>query len=125
MSDLLGETPIDRLTRHWILPDPSSPMFVHCTTSGLPSSLRLGKVEVSCEGWSSPGDSNVLQGSCGLTYKCYWDKASSPSEVENPEERGGRGLSYSLESVLWRLYVKPQDPWRTFESPGDELALSQ
>ncbi|KAL7417340.1 hypothetical protein BDY24DRAFT_377553 [Mrakia frigida] len=29
--------------------------------SDLPSSLRLGKVEVSCEGWSKPGDSNVLQ----------------------------------------------------------------
>lgn len=38
-------------------------------TADLPSSLRFGKVEVSCEGWSKPGDSFVLKGSCGLTYR--------------------------------------------------------
>ncbi|OXC64174.1 hypothetical protein AYX13_06312 [Cryptococcus neoformans] len=32
-----------------------------CDTD-LPSSLRLGKVDVSCEGWSAPGDPNILQG---------------------------------------------------------------
>lgn len=28
----------------------------------LPSSLRFGKVEVSCEGWSGPGDPYVMKG---------------------------------------------------------------
>ena len=28
----------------------------------LPDSLRFGKVEVSCEGWSRPGDPYVLKG---------------------------------------------------------------
>ncbi|WVF70434.1 hypothetical protein IAT40_005224 [Kwoniella sp. CBS 6097] len=41
-----------------------------CDTD-LPSSLRLGKIDVSCEGWSGPGDKNVLQGSCGLTYNLH------------------------------------------------------
>ncbi|KIJ66876.1 hypothetical protein HYDPIDRAFT_85754 [Hydnomerulius pinastri MD-312] len=28
----------------------------------LPASLRFGKVEVSCEGWSGPGDPYVMKG---------------------------------------------------------------
>ncbi|KAF8199598.1 hypothetical protein BJ912DRAFT_1020190 [Pholiota molesta] len=35
----------------------------------LPSALRFGKVEVSCEGWSRPGDPYVLKGSCSLEYR--------------------------------------------------------
>jgi len=35
----------------------------------LPGSLRFGRVEVSCEGWSGPGDPYVLKGSCGLEYR--------------------------------------------------------
>jgi len=35
----------------------------------LPKSLRFGKVEVSCEGWSGRGDPYVLKGSCGLEYR--------------------------------------------------------
>ncbi|KIJ51049.1 hypothetical protein M422DRAFT_224481 [Sphaerobolus stellatus SS14] len=35
----------------------------------LPEQLRFGRVEVSCEGWSKPGDPNVLKGSCGLEYR--------------------------------------------------------
>jgi len=35
----------------------------------LPESLRFGRVEVSCEGWSAPGDPYVLKGSCSLEYR--------------------------------------------------------
>jgi len=35
----------------------------------LPEALRFGRVEVSCEGWSRPGDPYVLKGSCGLEYR--------------------------------------------------------
>ncbi|KAF8510952.1 hypothetical protein BU17DRAFT_55037 [Hysterangium stoloniferum] len=35
----------------------------------LPEQLRFGRVEVSCEGWSRPGDPTVLKGSCGLEYR--------------------------------------------------------
>ncbi|KAF9643587.1 DUF1183-domain-containing protein [Thelephora ganbajun] len=58
------------------------PEAIRCTNAGgfgnnvdwkcevdLPSALRLGQVRVSCEGWSKPGDSHVLQGSCGLEYR--------------------------------------------------------
>ncbi|KAL5486237.1 hypothetical protein ACEPAI_7282 [Sanghuangporus weigelae] len=35
----------------------------------LPEKLRFGRVDVSCEGWSRPGDPYVLKGSCGLEYR--------------------------------------------------------
>jgi len=35
----------------------------------LPDTLRFGRVEVSCEGWSKPGDPYVLKGSCSLEYR--------------------------------------------------------
>lgn len=35
----------------------------------LPESLRFGRVEVSCEGWSKPGDPFILKGSCSLEYR--------------------------------------------------------
>jgi len=35
----------------------------------LPDALRFGRVEVSCEGWSKPGDPYVLKGSCSLEYR--------------------------------------------------------
>jgi hypothetical protein len=35
--------------------------FRQCDTD-LPSSLRLGEVQVSCEGWSRPGDTFVVKG---------------------------------------------------------------
>jgi len=35
--------------------------YSKCETD-LPESLRLGRVQVSCEGWSGPGDSHVLKG---------------------------------------------------------------
>ncbi|GHJ89017.1 hypothetical protein NliqN6_5419 [Naganishia liquefaciens] len=58
------------------------PDVVQCTNTGddglgnvqwkceadMPSSFRFGPVEVSCEGYSRPGDKYVLQGSCGLEY---------------------------------------------------------
>jgi hypothetical protein len=39
---------------------PSTPPTNQCSAD-LPQALRLGRVEVSCEGWSGPDDSNVLQ----------------------------------------------------------------
>jgi hypothetical protein len=35
----------------------------------LPESLRLGRVQVSCEGWTGPGDSYVLKGA--RTHNVY------------------------------------------------------
>jgi len=60
-----------------------TPDVVHCVSlpggfgtevdwkceADLPDSLRFGRVEVSCEGWSGPGDPFVLKGSCSLEYR--------------------------------------------------------
>lgn len=43
----------------------------------LPSSLKLGRVEVGCEGWSNSNDPYVLKGSCGLTYTLKVDSSSA------------------------------------------------
>ncbi|THV07370.1 DUF1183-domain-containing protein [Dendrothele bispora CBS 962.96] len=58
------------------------PEVVRCTNLGgqgtdvdwkceadLPEALRFGKVQVSCEGWSGPGDPYVLKDSCSLEYR--------------------------------------------------------
>lgn len=34
----------------------------------LHKSVRLGAVDVSCEGWDGPGDDYILRGSCQLRY---------------------------------------------------------
>jgi len=76
-----------------------------CETD-LPSSLRLGQVRVSCEGWSKPGDSHVLQGSCGLEYRLvevpktlrddYTEGSSSWAKFLNPEK-----FLSTIFSILW------------------------
>ncbi|GBE88422.1 hypothetical protein SCP_1302370 [Sparassis crispa] len=48
----------------------------------LPESLRFGRVEVSCEGWSGPGDPYVLKGSCSLEYRLV----QVPSALRTGEE---------------------------------------
>jgi len=47
--------------------------------SQLPDTLKLGKVEVTCEGFDYKGDPYVLVGSCGLEYELnYTDKYYEP-----------------------------------------------
>ncbi|KII89974.1 hypothetical protein PLICRDRAFT_159249 [Plicaturopsis crispa FD-325 SS-3] len=53
----------------------------------LPESLRFGRVEVSCEGWSGPGDPHVLKGSCGLEYRLV----QIPSSLRNEDSYSTRG----------------------------------
>ncbi|KAF8339680.1 uncharacterized protein EI90DRAFT_3279271 [Cantharellus anzutake] len=55
----------------------------------LPSSLRFGKVSVSCEGWSGPGDMHVLEGSCGLEYRLL----HVPQQFRPPNWDGSSYLS--------------------------------
>ncbi|KAH9838682.1 uncharacterized protein C8Q71DRAFT_807720 [Rhodofomes roseus] len=71
------------------------PDVVRCTNAGghgtevdwkceadLPEALRFGRVEVSCEGWSGPGDPYVLKGSCGLEYRLV----QIPDALRRPDE---------------------------------------
>jgi hypothetical protein len=91
-----------------------TPDVVRCTNAGgsgsevdwtckaeLPESLRLGRVEVGCEGFSKPGDEYVLKGS----FRCR------PSVSLESADRGHRlvlaQLSPRPASEIWRGLVVP------------------
>ncbi|KAK2460316.1 hypothetical protein APHAL10511_007705 [Amanita phalloides] len=57
----------------------------------LPDSLRFGQVQVSCEGWSGPGDPYVVKGSCSLEYRL----------VEVPGALRGASSSSGMGSQDW------------------------
>ncbi|KAG9011090.1 hypothetical protein FRB94_009233 [Tulasnella sp. JGI-2019a] len=70
----------------------------------LPSALRFGRVDVSCEGWLSSGDSYVLKGSCGLEYRLVEIPGHlKNSHVQPPTSWTPEGWSYLdiAYSVLW------------------------
>ncbi|KAL0065124.1 hypothetical protein AAF712_007960 [Marasmius tenuissimus] len=90
------------------------PEVVRCTNIGgrgtdvewkceadLPESLRFGRVEVSCEGWSAPGDPYVLQNSCGLEYRLVEVPRilRSDSDPHSPRSTG------ALNSVDWPTVI--------------------
>ncbi|RPD54336.1 DUF1183-domain-containing protein [Lentinus tigrinus ALCF2SS1-6] len=93
------------------------PEVVRCTNLGgtgtevdwkceadLPEALRLGRVEVSCEGWDGPGDPYVLKGSCGLQYRL----------VEIPSGlRRGEDPAYPARFSRW-VHDLMQDPAALF-----------
>ncbi|KAH8094558.1 hypothetical protein BXZ70DRAFT_364659 [Cristinia sonorae] len=68
----------------------------------LPEALRLGRIQVSCEGWSGPGDPYVLKGSCALEYRL----AQVPDSLRKPESH----TRPSRLSRFWRDYVSTDDP---------------
>ena len=43
-------------------------MLLFQCEADLPSYLKLGRVEVTCEGFDHPDDPYILRGSCGLEY---------------------------------------------------------
>ncbi|EJD49762.1 DUF1183-domain-containing protein [Auricularia subglabra TFB-10046 SS5] len=124
------------------------PDVVRCTNTGgtgvdvdwkcetdLPASLRLGRVEVSCEGWARPGDPNVLKGSCGLEYhllevpKAYRDdhtSTSDPSKTDyfNKALDWGFFLLFAAVAaflafkILEGCLVRPQTPRAGGTRPG-------
>ncbi|KAH7919508.1 DUF1183-domain-containing protein [Leucogyrophana mollusca] len=53
----------------------------------LPSSLRFGKVEVSCEGWNGPGDPYVMKGSCSLEYNLVQLPGALRDDYSSPFSR--------------------------------------
>ncbi|KAJ9093053.1 hypothetical protein QFC21_006546 [Naganishia friedmannii] len=75
-------SPIPQLTCKGKACNRFQPDVVQCSNTGddglgnvqwkceadMPSNFRFGPVEVSCEGYSRPGDRYVLKGSCGLEY---------------------------------------------------------
>ncbi|KAJ6531863.1 hypothetical protein B0H19DRAFT_1188957 [Mycena capillaripes] len=66
----------------------------------LPESLRFGKVEVSCEGWSRPGDRYVLKGSCSLEYRLV----QVPGSLRNSDsDNVFGGKSFDIASIIFSL----------------------
>ncbi|EIW84354.1 DUF1183-domain-containing protein [Coniophora puteana RWD-64-598 SS2] len=92
------------------------PEVVHCKNIGgsgtdvdwkceadLPSSLRFGKVEVGCEGWSGPGDAYVLKGSCSLEYHLV----QLPASLRDASSGSGSGsqwfASFDLGGLIFMI----------------------
>ncbi|KAF9003958.1 hypothetical protein BDQ17DRAFT_1355203 [Cyathus striatus] len=87
--------------------------FIRCTNLGgsgtdvdwkceadLPESLRFGKVDVSCEGWSRPGDNYVLKGSCSLDYRLV----QVPGTLRNSD--GPKFQDYDWAAIIfWVLWI--------------------
>jgi hypothetical protein len=73
----------------------------------LPSRLKLGRVQVSCEGYSHPDDPYILRGSCGLEYTL---EATGNSYQQQQNSYGGDSSynSYGL-SVQWVSCSRPSD----------------
>lgn len=71
----------------------------------LPEKLRFGKVEVSCEGWSRPGDTNVLKGSCALEYRLVYvpDAFSSTTQGSWFERMFPRDIYETIFMTIWGI----------------------
>ncbi|TEB34780.1 DUF1183-domain-containing protein [Coprinellus micaceus] len=67
----------------------------------LPESLRFGKVEVNCEGWSRAGDSNVLKGSCALQYRLVQVPSSLRNGKTDSPIFGAK--SYDISTIIFWL----------------------
>ncbi|GLB40405.1 putative oligopeptide transporter [Lyophyllum shimeji] len=67
----------------------------------LPEALRFGRVEVSCEGWSRPGDPYVLKGSCSLEYRLV----QVPGVLRNTNESPilSKLQAYDLSTIIFSL----------------------
>ncbi|KZP11055.1 DUF1183-domain-containing protein [Athelia psychrophila] len=71
----------------------------------LPEALRFGRVEVSCEGYSRPGDPYVLKGSCGLEYKLIQvPNALRDESYHAYPTTPSRGLDTSV-VLFWLFFV--------------------
>ncbi|KAJ7158693.1 DUF1183-domain-containing protein [Mycena filopes] len=72
----------------------------------LPESLRFGRVEVSCEGWSRAGDPYVLKGSCSLEYRLV----QVPGSLRNSDSDNQFGyksfdIASTIFTVVWLAFV--------------------
>lgn len=73
-----------------------------CDTD-LPSSMRLGEVHVSCEGWSRPGDTFVVKGKLGPRRDNTWWLSLIPNICSHFAHSGSCGLDYNLIQIDRRL----------------------
>lgn len=71
----------------------------------LPESLRFGRVEVNCEGWSHPGDKYVLKGSCALEYRLVQvPDALRKGKSDLPLHQSLEGVDWG-QTLFWVLWI--------------------
>ncbi|KZV84649.1 DUF1183-domain-containing protein, partial [Exidia glandulosa HHB12029] len=71
----------------------------------LPSTLRLGRVEVSCEGWSRAGDPDVLKGSCGLEYHLQEIPKAYRDHYNTEKSTSGSTLDSVIDWAFYSLFI--------------------
>ncbi|KAJ7761541.1 DUF1183-domain-containing protein [Mycena maculata] len=72
----------------------------------LPESLRFGRVEVSCEGWSQAGDPFVLKGSCSLEYRLVQIPGSlRNTESDNPLGSKSFDVASEIFTLIWLAFM--------------------
>ncbi|TCD60315.1 hypothetical protein EIP91_010364, partial [Steccherinum ochraceum] len=79
----------------------------------LPEALRFGRVEVSCEGWSGPGDPYVLKESCALEYRLVQvpdslrkgESHKLPSRVSRWTQYAFDDPSATIFMILWVAFL--------------------
>jgi len=71
----------------------------------LPESLRLGRVQVSCEGWSGPGDSYVLKGSCSLEYRLQEVPNAYRPTSNSHSSKGSSTLEALMSYLFYALFI--------------------
>ncbi|KAJ7455392.1 DUF1183-domain-containing protein [Mycena galericulata] len=72
----------------------------------LPESLRFGRVQVSCEGWSRAGDPYVLKGSCSLEYRLVQVPGSlRDTDSDNPFGVKSFNVASTVFFLLWVAFL--------------------
>ncbi|GAM18582.1 hypothetical protein SAMD00019534_017570, partial [Acytostelium subglobosum LB1] len=90
------------------------PKVVQCTNKGsdgsdvqweckasLDSTVRFGKLDVSCEGFGYAGDPYVLKGSCGLRYELEYTSPESRNQHYQNESSSSSGSTI----IVWILII--------------------
>lgn len=61
--------------------------------------MRLGDIDVSCEGYYEPDDPNVLKGSCGLRYTLEYTPEGRVERNQHHYEQSSREYDSSSSST--------------------------
>lgn len=86
--------------------------------------VRLGKVTVSCEGYSRPGDAYVLRGSCGLEYELWQTDAGKKDQQRDGRRRGGSRRGGFRSRQKQQQQQAPQREQRTYQQSYQEARYS-
>jgi hypothetical protein len=69
---------------------------------------RFGKVLVNCEGYTGPGDANVLKGSCALDYELWYTEKGK--RMNNEQHTTNRGRYQSQQQQQQQQHYRRSAP---------------